>query len=129
LAHAPDIYQFARNHSSGTKLSIVGAEILVAAMALGLPSLLMGATFSLLAQAWRDLRGNVASAAAINTAGAALAPLLFSILILPWLGAKWAFVAIAVGYFLLLPRLNKLVLSGLLLAAILLVALPRDLRI
>ena len=110
LDHGPAIYDFGRSHAG--RYSTIVAEALVAATALGLPSALMGATFSLLAQAWRDIRGTVAKAAAINTAGAALGPLLFSVVVLPLVGAKWALVMLAVGYFALVPAFTLWLLLG-----------------
>src|SRR6185436_6523883 len=104
-------------------------EMFVAMTALALPTLFMGATFSLLAQAWRDSFGNVAKAVAINTAGAAIGPLLFSLVIMPFIGAKWTFVLVAAGYFALMPAFSRMASLAFGLGLIFITFFPRDLRI
>ena len=76
----------------------VGAELTIAAAIFLLPTVAMGFLFAQLAQQARDSSGSLGPALAANTAGAALAPMLFGPLLLPLLGAKTAFVAIALAY-------------------------------
>lgn len=79
----------------------IAAEIALAAAVLLAPTLAMGALFSHLVQAARIDLGR---ALAANTLGAALAPLVVGVLILPAAGAKSAALALAAGYLLLLSR-------------------------
>src|SRR5205807_9166048 len=80
------------------------AEMAVAAAVMFLPTIFMGATFSHLAQTARRNDGGVGRAAALNTFGGALAPALFSVLLLPLVGSKWTLVLISLGYLTLLPK-------------------------
>ncbi len=85
--------------------SVLG-EMMLAAAIFGPPTLLMGATFSHLAQAARRRSGGVGWALGINTAGGALAPALFGQWLLPHWGSRFALVVIPVMYVWLLPRLS-----------------------
>ncbi|MFG1180943.1 fused MFS/spermidine synthase [Xanthobacter versatilis] len=85
----------------------LAAELGIAALAFLPPTIAMGALFTELAQRASDKAGGVGPALAVNTLGAALAPILFGPLLLPLLGAKLAFVIIAVGYLLVLPDLAR----------------------
>ncbi|MFS8042400.1 fused MFS/spermidine synthase [Xanthobacter sp. AM33] len=85
----------------------LSAELAIAALAFLPPTLAMGALFTELAQRASDRAGGVGPALAVNTLGAALAPILFGPLLLPLVGAKLAFVAIALGYLLVLPDLRR----------------------
>ncbi len=80
------------------------AEFVIAALVFALPTLLMGATFSHLAQAARRERGGVGRALCINTLGGSLAAVSFGIILLPTIGAKWALTIVALGYLTLLPK-------------------------
>lgn len=76
----------------------IGAEALLALTAFGLPTLVMGALFCHLSQV-AHLRGaGFGLALGVNTLAAALAPLLFGVLLVPAIGAKLTLVAIALGY-------------------------------
>ena len=90
---------------AGMSGSVLG-EMMLAGMIFGLPTLLMGATFSHLAQAARRSGDGIGWALAINTAGAAVAPVLFGQWLLPQWGSRLALVAIPVAYVWLLPRLS-----------------------
>jgi spermidine synthase len=98
LAHAPTVYARGRAVLGDSVLGVLGAEMAVAAMVFGLPVVLMGATFSLLAQTARDARGGVGWALGFNTLGAALAPPLLGVALVPALGTKWSLVSVASGY-------------------------------
>jgi spermidine synthase len=79
----------------------LAAEALLAAMAFLLPTLLMGALFSHLATQARGAGIGLGLALGVNTLGAAAAPVLFGVLMLPAIGAKAALLVIAGGYLLL----------------------------
>lgn len=87
-------------------LGLTGAAIgesIVAATIFLLPTIVMGATFTHLVQAARGADGGVGRAVGVNTLGAALAPAVLGVLVMPAIGLAWTFVAIVVGYLLLLP--------------------------
>lgn len=84
----------------------LGAEFAIAAAAFLPPTIAMGALFTQLAQLVRDREGNLGMALAINTFGAALAPILFGPLLIPLIGAKTSFVLIALSYLLVLPNVR-----------------------
>lgn len=86
---------------SGYGAALTG-EFLIALAVFLLPTLLMGATFSHLAQASRDTLG-IGRALGINTFGAALAPLLFGVVLLPLVGSKTLLILVSVAYLLLIP--------------------------
>ncbi len=88
---------------NGLAASIL-AEMIVAGAAFVTPCLLMGATFSHLAQAARHERGGVGAAVALNTLGGALAPVVIGVVLFAALGAKFTLVVLASGYLLLAPR-------------------------
>lgn len=78
-------------------------EFGVAALAFLLPTIAMGALFSHLAQKATHTIG-LGVAVGLNTLGAAVAPILFGIIVLPLLGAKLSLLVISVGYLLLVSR-------------------------
>lgn len=90
----------------------LAAELGVGALVFLPPTIAMGALFTDLAQASSDRAGGVGSALAANTLGAAIAPILFGPLLLPLLGAKLAFILVALGYLLVLPDLRRPALVG-----------------
>jgi len=81
----------------------VAAELAIAAVVFLLPTIAMGMLFARLAQQARDSSGSLGPALAANMAGAALAPIVFGPLLLPLLGAKNAFLLIALGYAAVAP--------------------------
>jgi spermidine synthase len=83
------------------------AEFSIAALVFALPTLLMGATFSHLAQAARHEYGGIGRALGVNTIGGAAAPILFGVLMLPLYGAKITLTVIPLDYLLLLPELRS----------------------
>ncbi len=76
----------------------MAAEAALAAIAFLLPTLAMGATFSHLAEEARRWRLGFGGALCVNTLGAALAPLLFGVLLLPALGPQLGLVGCALAY-------------------------------
>lgn len=108
----------------------VAAELLLAAAVFGPPTVLMGALFSLLAQSARSGRAGVGTALGLNTVGGMLAPAVFGVLLLPWIGAKWSLVVVAAGYLPLMPlRRAKDALPIVIAAAAIGAAVPADLAL
>jgi spermidine synthase len=82
----------------------LGAETLLAGMVFLLPTMLMGALFSHLSTSARADGVAFGRALGINTLGAALSPLLFSVLLVPLLGLKLVLLLVAAGYLALASR-------------------------
>jgi spermidine synthase len=82
----------------------LGAEAAVAALAFLLPTCFMGALFSHLASQARAAGVGLGRALGVNTLGAACAPLLFGVGLVPLLGTTPALLLVGAGYLLLLPR-------------------------
>ncbi|MES2717442.1 MAG: fused MFS/spermidine synthase [Pseudomonadota bacterium] len=80
---------------------LLGAEAVLALLAFGPPTLVMGALFSQLMVSARNLQLPLGQAIGINTLGAALAPALFGVALLPVLQAKAALLLVAGAYLLL----------------------------
>ncbi len=80
------------------------AESFLAVLAFGAPTVVMGALFSHLCEQARAQQLRLSTALAINTTGAALAPLVFGAGLMVGLGAQVALLAIAAGYLLLAGR-------------------------
>lgn len=94
-------------------MGIAVVEASVALFLFALPTVLMGALFSLLAQVDRENEGGVGRALALNTLGGTLAPLLFGVLVFPALGARGVLVVLACGYALLLvPAWRRVALAA-----------------
>jgi spermidine synthase len=127
MAHAHAIYGALVPETGALFALGVAGELALAAVAFLLPALLMGATFSHLAQHARHGAGGVGSALAINTCSGALAPIVFGVLLVPWIGSKWALLVAAFGYLLLIPRKSLARLSPALAAAALVLLLPGQL--
>jgi len=92
------LHDFLRGQLGDTPAGILLTELAVALLVFGPPTLVMGATFSHLVQQARGARGGVGRAAALNTLGGACAGLVFGLLLLPALGAKWTFLALGLAY-------------------------------
>ncbi len=91
----------------------MGGEICAAAVVLLLPTILMGITFSHLAQSACGKKGGLGRALSVNTVGAAGAPFLFGVVVLPAIGLKTALVLVAVGYLFLIPMpVFKTIVAG-----------------
>ncbi len=100
LSRAGQIHEATLQALGPGKSCAVASEMMLATTVFALPTFLMGMTFSLLAQMFRDRVGGVGRALSINTLGGAW-PLRFSPVLLPRLGAKWALIAVGLGYFAL----------------------------
>jgi spermidine synthase len=89
----------------GTSMSVaLGVEAGLAAAAFLLPTIVMGALFSHLATAASASSAGLARALGVNTLGAAAAPLVFGVVLVPELGSKLALLSIAAGYLVLSTR-------------------------
>ena len=83
----------------------IALELLLGACALLLPAVGMGAVFTHLGQHSVRRPGGLGRAAGVNLLGAALAPVLFGVLVLPLAGAKAGLAGVALGYAALMrPR-------------------------
>ena len=98
LATAREVYRNCRYLLGDTLPAVIACEAMLAALALALPTLLMGATFSLLVQRARDQGSAVGLASAINTAGAAFAPVVFGVILLPLTGVRAALGILGMSY-------------------------------
>ncbi|HZE91117.1 MAG TPA: fused MFS/spermidine synthase, partial [Rhizobacter sp.] len=81
--------------------SALAAEAALALAAFGLPTVVMGALFSHLGTQAKAARHGFGRALGFNTLGAAAAPLLFGVLLVPVLGPEFALLLVAAGYLLL----------------------------
>ena len=89
-------------HATGPSMAAaLGAEAALAVAAFLLPTFMMGAVFSHLSTNARAAGISFGHALGVNTLGAALAPLLFGVLLVPALGLKFALLLVACGYLVL----------------------------
>ncbi|MDF2998473.1 MAG: Spermine synthase [Xanthobacteraceae bacterium] len=107
LASSDVVLGALRNTLPPTVAGRLAAELGIAALAFLPPTIAMGALFTQLAQAASDRVGGVGTALAVNTLGAALAPILFGPILIPLVGAKLGFAVLAFGYVLALPNLRR----------------------
>lgn len=84
----------------GGMAAAVSAEVMLACAAFLLPTLVMGALFSHLAQSARAAGASFGTALGVNTLAAAVAPLLFGVLLLPAIGTTLAMLLVVAGYLL-----------------------------
>jgi spermidine synthase len=91
------LYHFARQFGD-TSPSVLAAELLTAGAVFALPTFFMGAAFSHLAQLAREQCGRIGNVLALNTIGAALAPIVCSVALVPLIGASGTLTAVAVTY-------------------------------
>lgn len=90
----------------GAEVTSISAELAVAAGLFLIPAAAMGALFACVSQSVRDDRGSLGWAIGVNALGAAAAPALASLVIIPAIGALAGMVAVGLGYLLLMPRLT-----------------------
>ncbi|MCH9033231.1 MAG: fused MFS/spermidine synthase, partial [Planctomycetes bacterium] len=129
LADSARIYAGVEGALGDGFLASMLAETGLAVCVFVLPALLMGATFSHLAQGARRGRGGVGRALGLNTLGSSLAPLLFGVILLPSIGAKWSICIVAVGYLLLIPEIKLKPLLPIGFFIVIALVLPRDLNL
>ena len=106
LGYSEAILAFARDHLPPDMAGRLGAEFILAVLVFLPPTIAMGALFTQLAQHVHNREGSLGRGLAVNTLGAALAPILFGPIILPSVGAKTGLAIIAAGYLLALPHLR-----------------------
>lgn len=88
---------------SSVASALIG-EATIAALAFFLPTMIMGALFSHLSTSARDKSISFGRAIGVNTLGAAIAPLLFGVVLLPAIGLKTTLILVSAGYLLLVAR-------------------------
>lgn len=89
----------------GTNItSALIGEAAIAAIAFLLPTMIMGALFSHLSTSARERGISFGRAIGVNTLGAAAAPLMFGVVLLPWIGLKPTLILASAGYLLLVAR-------------------------
>lgn len=104
LAGAQDVKNWLLETFGTSITTALTAEAVIAATAFLLPTILMGALFSHLSTSARMNGISFGRAIGVNTLGAAAAPLLFGVLLLPLLGLKLVLLLIAAGYLALATR-------------------------
>jgi spermidine synthase len=85
-------------HADASLAAAISTEAALALAAFGLPTLVMGAVFSHLSARAHAAGVSFGQALGVNTSGAALAPLLFGVLLAPMLAPKGALLLIALAY-------------------------------
>lgn len=123
------LYWWVRTGLGDSLGAVLLAELTVALPVLLLPTLIMGALFSHLAQSARHATGGVGWALGVNMAGGLAAPLVAGVVLVPLLGAQWTLIGIALAYWLLLPNFSMLSRWAYALPAILVLLLPGRLQI
>lgn len=100
LGQAGELHRHARAWLGEGFGAALGAEALLAAAVFAAPSLVMGALFTHLCVMAKNAGSSLGLAVSVNTVGAALAPLVFGVLLMPILGPKALVLAIAAAYVL-----------------------------
>lgn len=98
LRLTPDTYSALQRSFPDGVAGVMGADALVAAMVIGLPTLLMGAMFAVLAAMQCEADGRMGRVVAWNTLGAAFAPLVIGATLFPLWGGRGAFAVLVGGY-------------------------------
>jgi spermidine synthase len=124
ISQAHEINRQAMRVLGSSLLGAVGAEAVVAASVFLLPTIFMGAIFSLLAQSARGERRGIGVALGINTLGGFLAAPLLGVGLLPVLGAKWALALVSAAYLGLMPQTTRVRLIPAAVAVAALAVLP-----
>jgi len=88
---------------AGMRAALI-AEAMLAVLAFGLPTFVMGAVFSNLSARVSVHGGSFGQALGVNTLGAAAAPMVFGVLAFPFLGPKTSLLLIGIGYLLVAGR-------------------------
>ena len=104
LAGAESIKQWALTAFGASFSAALAAEASIALAAFLLPTLVMGALFSHLCTQARGAGMSFARALGINTIGAAIAPLVFGVWLLPAVGSKTACLLLPAGYLALCAK-------------------------
>ena len=102
------LYDAARATFGGGFAGTILSELVLAAAVFAPATLAMGATFSHLALASRSRGGGIGVALASNTLGGAVAPYALMLGLVPAVGMKITWIALAAAYLLLTPRLHRI---------------------
>ena len=94
----------ARAALGASMAAAIASEALLALIAFAPATILMGALFSSLSTHAMQTGIGLSRALAVNTLGAACAPLAFGVLAFPLLGAKGSLLLLSLGYLVLVPR-------------------------
>ena len=129
MTRAPAFYEALRSGLGGGLPAVLASEFTVALSVFLIPTIFMGMLFSHLIGAAVGRGGGIGRASAMNTLGGALAGVVFGVLWLPAIGAKWLLVAVAAGYLLLMPTLRGGLWAGVVVCLGLVFVLPADLRL
>ena len=89
--------------AGGDLATAIGVEALLALLAFGPPTLVMGALFCHLCDHAHAAGISYGRSLGVNTLGAAMAPLLFGVIAVPALGLKLSLVLVAAAYLALVP--------------------------
>ena len=103
LGRIPNVYQQLRAALPDTLWGGLTAEWFCAAFVFLIPTVVFGALFSHLFTAGKHAGLRLGRLYALNCAGSAIAPIIFPIVMLPLVGAKFTLLGISLGYLLLLP--------------------------
>jgi spermidine synthase len=95
---AEAVRQAVQNAIGSGMAAALGAEAAMALAAFALPTLVMGALFSHLCSQAQSKQQGIGRALAFNTLGAAVAPIVFGVLLVSELGPKVALLIVAAGY-------------------------------
>lgn len=98
LARGHHVFGACREMLGPTDWGRLAAETATAGLVLGLPAFWLGAVCATLLQVARGPDGGVGRALAWNTLGAALAPILFGVVLLPQLGGGLTWTLVVLGY-------------------------------
>lgn len=98
---AQTLKQYALELMGSGMAAALAAEAALALAAFALPTIVMGALFSHLTIQARTAGMAFSRSLAFNTLGAAAAPLVFGVLLVPAVGPKFALLMVAIGYLVL----------------------------
>jgi spermidine synthase len=102
LRAAPAVYSNLRDLLGDTVAGVMLAEVTTAMMVLALPTIAMGATFSVLLQTGRHKQGGIGRMAAWNMLGCCVGIVSLTLWILPSLGLRQTLLVLALAYLPLL---------------------------
>lgn len=100
---AQDVCAWPAQHWGAAPWTALAGEALAAALAMTGPTLVMGGVFTHLCLRAQARGWALGPALAVNTAGAALAPWLLGVMVLPAVGARAGLALLVLGYALLQP--------------------------
>lgn len=115
VAHDP--YLQLRSLFGDSLAGVALAESLTATLFFLVPAFFMGSIWTHLTQSSLSAKPSLAAAVAINTAGAAVAPIIFGLIVFPLLGLKGALAIFPAGYALLAGRSRPALIALLILLA------------